>query len=1441
MQNQTLEGFRLSPQQQRLWSLQQNGYIYCSQLAILITGSLNEKLLKSALQKVINRHEIFRTTFHHRPGIKIPIQVIADTSIPTWRSINLSEQKQELKLDKLFQEEKSSISSLGNNPLRLCLITLLDNQRILLITLPSLCADSWTLKNLLHEIYHYVSEETELLEPIQYIQFSEWQNELLEGEDAEAGKNYWQNQNLKTQQPLILPFESTINQTISFTQKVCSINLSDYLEKIHTTITKSNTKLSDFLFTCFHILISQLTTQQNIIINTLFSGRKYEEIYDTMGLLAQSLPIASLIDKDFKFSEVLSQISEQIRQADKYQEYFTVSDGADSSISFDFTELPEEYHTSEVSLSLYELYACFDCCKLKLTCLHKQDSLVAQFHYNDNIYTDENIQRLAEQFQTLIDSVVTKPETAVRKLEILTVRERHQLLVEFNNTQTNYPQDKCIHQLFEQQVQQTPNNIAVVFENQDLTYAELNAKANQLASYLKRLGVGKEVLVGLCVERSLDIIIGLLGILKAGAAYLPLEPTLPKASLAFRLQDVQASILLTQQSLIEKLPVNVAKIICLDTNREIIAQEPLDNLQTTVQPENLVYALFTSGSTGKPKAVAVEHRQLVNYLYAIVERLNLHPGASFATISSFAADLGNTVIFPALCTGGRLHIISQERAADAQALADYFLFHPIDCLKIVPSHLATLIASSPTSSILPRQCLVLGGEASSWDLIDIIHQQAPNCQILNHYGPTETTVGVLTYPVNPLPSPSNILNPNSKTVPLGKPLANTQVYVLDNQLQPVPFGVTGELYIGGAPLTRGYLNRPELTFERFILNPFTSVLGEKLYKTGDLARYLTDGNIEFVGRIDNQVKIRGFRIELGEIEATFKQHQAVQDVVVLATQEVHGDKRLVAYIVTNSEFRRQNLHSTLLKELRNFGKQHLLEYMVPSAFVLLKTLPRTPNGKVDRQALPELEQTHPDLEAQYVAPRTPVEKQLASIWANLLGLEKVGIHDNFFELGGHSLLITQLLAQVRKAFQINLSISSLFEVPTVAGLAVRIEQQTPKSDIATDITTLMADAVLDPAICSNGFTFDPYIVENAIFLTGATGFLGAFLLNELLQRTRADIYCLVRSNNIESGKQKIQNALESYLLWDEKFSQRIIPVVGDLSQQMLGLSQEEFQILASIVDSIYHNGALVNFTYPYSALKAANVLGTQEILRLASQIKLKPVHFISTLGVIVDGEQDNIDNINASKAPSTGYTQSKWVAEKLVTIARSRGLPISIYRPGRISGSSKTGVCNTNDHTFRMIKGCIQLGKVPDRNTTVNISPVDYVSQAIVHLSRQKESLGKIFHLVNPQPAHWRQVVNYIRFYGYPLVEIPESKWRAELLNSKNFEENALYPLISMFTEDANNTTTLTSELKLDCQNTLAGLATTSINCPPVNQELFNTYFSYLIHSGFLQSTNNIT
>jgi amino acid adenylation domain-containing protein len=506
------------------------------------------------------------------------------------------------------------------------------------------------------------------------------------------------------------------------------------------------------------------------------------------------------------------------------------------------------------------------------------------------------------------------------------------------------------------------------------------------------------------------------------------------------MQDARVSLVISQSSLVSGLTEDREQrtVICLDTDWDAIAQQPDRNPTSEVKPEHLVYVIYTSGSTGTPKGVAVEHQQLLNYLHGIVEKLDLPEHSSFATVSTFAADLGNTAIFPALCTGGCLHVISQERATNPQALAAYCRRHPIDCLKIVPSHLAALLNAAPSEPILPRQCLVLGGEAASWTLIEQIQQQNPDCRILNHYGPTETTVGVLTYPVE-----SKLTRVGSETVPLGRPLANTQVYVLDKQLQPVPIGVPGELYIGGAGLARGYLNRPDLTAERFISNPlFKTNLSmphapcpNRLYKTGDLVRYLADGNLEFLGRVDNQVKIRGFRLELGEIEAVLSQHPGVWQAVVSVREDEPGNKQLVAYVVPN------RAQPPTTGNLQSFLRQRLPDYMMPSAIAFLKTLPLTPNGKVDRKALPIPNGLRPELEAAYVAPSNEVERTVASIWQEMLHLEKVGIHDNFFELGGHSLLIIQLHSKLREVFDKTLSVSDLFQYPTVSSLARYIGQE----------------------------------------------------------------------------------------------------------------------------------------------------------------------------------------------------------------------------------------------------------------------------------------------------------------------------------------------------------------------------------------------------------------
>ena len=1438
----TIEGFRLSPQQRHLWLQQKINADYVAQAAFLIVGNLNIEVLQSAITAVVNCHQVLRTKFHSLPGVKIPVQVIQDRNLYDWHTVDFSHydsDEQSTKIDNYLITERQLVNQNENEySLRLSLLIFAQDKYFLVLTLPSLCADGWTLSNLFSEISHNYSvclKNQHLLdieEPIQYIQFAEWQNQLLEDEEAEAGKEYWQQQDFTNQQPLILPWESNLTRESKFASAIYHQKISSELTtKISDVATQYNTTTSNFLLTCWQTLIWRLTKQSHIVINTVFNDRKYEELLELMGLAAKSLPVQCVFQKSFKFSEVLNQISDNIRQINKWQEYFIWSDESVTNyqnlpIGFEFQELPEDYLSGDFSFSLCHHFYNFTPFKLKLNCLQKASEITLELQYQTDLLSNSNIQRLFTYFLTLVTHAIDNIHALVSELEIINDRERHQLLVEFNRTYKSYPNYEYVHQLFEQQAQKTPEDIAVVFEGEKLTYSQLNSKTNQLAHYLRSLGVGADVLVGLYVERFVDIIVGILGILKAGAAYLPLDPKLPAENLGFCLQDAQTPILLTQQSLVEKLPQTTAQIICLDADWETIAQENQENPQISVQPDNLVYAIFTSGSTGKPKAVAIEHQQLINYLHGILERLNLPAAASFATVSTFAADLGNTVVFAALCTGGCLHILSQEKASDAQAIANYFQQYPIDCLKIVPSHLNALLTAASTPSILPRQCLILGGEASTWDLIQTIKKLAPNCQIFNHYGPTETTVGVLTYPVE-------FSHPQAKTVPLGKPLPNTQVFVLDEQLQPVPIGVPGELYIGGACLARSYLHRPELTQEKFIQNPFVNLqlpagkFSQIIYKTGDLVRYLPDANLEFLGRVDKQIKIRGFRIELGEIEATLQENIDVQSAVVIPEE----NQLLVAYIVLKSEANRnQKQQSEIISKLRGFCLQKLPDYMLPSAFVLLKAFPLTPNGKVDTQALLAIEKNRSEVNQIYVAARTSIEKKLAEIWQQLLKIEQVSIHDNFFDLGGHSLLITQLLAKVRKVFQIELNLRDLFDAPTIADLAQIIENKNLGVVTHTANVNLLDEAVLDPSIQVKV----PIELENepkSILLTGATGFIGAFLLYELLQQTKADIYCLVRGENNIAAQERLNNSLKSYLLWDESFNHRIMTVNGDLAKPLLGLSEEKFQSIASQIDVIYHNGAWVNFTYPYSVLKAANVLGTQEVLRLATQIKVKPVHFISTIGVA-----QIEDNLDKRESTDNGYTQSKWVAEKLIKIAGERGVPISIYRPGRICGDSKTGACNAQDHTFRLIRGCIKLGSAPKQDVMVNLTPVDYASKAIVYLSRQKASLGQIFDITNLQSISWNEMANLVCALGYPIQQIPYEDWRDKLLKISEIENNnALYPLIGIFSETSEKSSNQnTAKNKSHHQNTLVGLAESGITCPPINYQLLQTYFTYLIRTGFL-------
>ena len=1017
--------------------------VYFNQLSFTIHGNLDVSAFDLAWRQVVERHPALRTLFVWKNRTKQLQVVLKKINLPwtnlDWRELSPLEQEEQLEV--FLQADRNKGFELDKAPLTRCvLIQLAEETYKFVWSSHHLLTDGWCIHIIFKEVFaFYEALKTGFdlfLPPTRpYKDYIAW----LQQQDQSKAIAYWR----KTLQGFLAPTLLVVDriEKQNLQQKKTYFEQNLRLSATATATFKSWTQKHHLtLSTCVQgawaLLLSRYSGEEDVLFGATVSGRPsvLSNVESMVGLFINTLPVRVQVESESELLPWLIRLQQQQVEREQYS----------------YSSLSEIKRTSEIlpGCSLFESIVVFENYPYADFLLPRSDGLQIdnlqaiptnnypltllvipaqelsiQIIYDNERFSADTISRMGNHLLTLLEGMFATESQKLKNLPLLTPAESHQLLAEWNNTTKEYPFDKCIHELFEEQVERSPDAIAVVFEDKQLTYLHLHQRANCLAHHLKTLGVRPEVLVGICVERSLEMVVSLLGILKAGGAYLPLDPALPKETLAFRLQNAQVSILLTQKGLLDRESAQVQTVLYLDADWELIAQQSDANPKSEAIPENLAYILYTSGSTGQPKGVAIEHRQILNYLHAILNRLQLPTGASFATVSTFAADLGNTAIFPALCTGGCLHIVSQERVTDPKALADYFVRHPIDCLKITPAHLASLLASNASDSILPRQCLVLGGEAASWDLIDKIQQEAPKCRILNHYGPTETTVGVLTYPVS-----SQQASYNSKTVPIGRPIANTQVYILDRHQQPVPIGVLGELHIGGASLARGYLNDLDLTAEKFINNPFSDNINTRLYKTGDKVRYLADGNIEFLGRLDRQVKIRGFRIELSEVEAAITSHPAVRETVVVAREDIPGHKYLAAYIVSNQK---EALTSSIL---RDFLQKKLPNYMVPGAFLMFNRLPLTPNGKVDRQALPTPDTASQELETNFVAAQTSQEELLARIWCEVLHLQQVSIHDNFFELGGDSILSIQIIAKTNQA-GLQLTPKQIFQHQTIAELA----------------------------------------------------------------------------------------------------------------------------------------------------------------------------------------------------------------------------------------------------------------------------------------------------------------------------------------------------------------------------------------------------------------------
>jgi len=1061
--------FPISFAQQRLWFLDRlfpGTSFYNVPTVIRLSGVLNLKALEESFNEIIRRHEILRTNFGVQAGQ--PVQLVVPHSKVSLKISDLQQlpanEREVAAQQAIVQEIQQPFNLERGSLLRITLLQLDESEYVLVINLHHIVFDEWSIAILLRELeLLYSAFSTGKPSPlpelsIQYADFAHWQRQWMQGEVLESQLSYWRSQ-LQNLSPLELDNCSHLNKRSGRGATRLLELPKDLSDALLALSQQEGTTLFMTLLAAFQVLLYRYTGQTDIAIGSPISNRNRRELEDLIGFFANSLVLRTDLSGNPSFRELLGRVRQVAVEAYAHQdlpfeklveELHPERKGSRNplfQVVFALQNAPiEQLALPKLTLSSFKVdvsTARFDLefylweCRENFRSLwgdgwQQSEGLRGVLVYNSDLFEPSAIARMLTHFQMLLTGIVTAPDTKLADLPILSAIEQHQL-VEWNQTARSYPDRLCIHQLFEIQVGQNPNAIAVSFGERQYTYHELNSGSNQLAHYLRKLGVACETLVGICMEPSPMAIASLLGILKAGGAYVPLDPTYPPERLQFMLEDAQVSVLLTQSDNPTSKISNL-KVVCLEKDWEAIAQESEENPIHRTTVDNLAYVIYTSGSTGTPKGVAVPHRA-VNRLVCNTNYIALEPEDRVAQCANISFDAATFEIWGALLNGAQLVGIDREIMLFPQKFAREIRQQEISVLFLTTA-LFNQMAREVPNSFPSLRYLLFGGEAVDVRWVKAVKQHGAPEHLLHVYGPTENTTFTSWYEVQDVPEAAT-------SIPIGRPVANTQIYLLDTHLKPVPIGVTGEIYIGGDGLAREYLNRPQLTVERFIPNPFSSSRdkGEnktrlspfsRLYKTGDLARYLSDGNLEFIGRTDEQIKLRGFRIELGEIETVLKQYPSVEVAIVMVREDEVGDRRLVAYIVSNRHLNLKN------SDLRSFLKTKLPNYMIPSAFVVLNALPLTPNGKVDRQALPSPDFTYVELPPPTLAPRTSVEAQLAQLWAEILG-RQVGISDDFFELGGHSLLATQLVSRIRDRFGVEVPLRSLFETPTVMAIAQYID------------------------------------------------------------------------------------------------------------------------------------------------------------------------------------------------------------------------------------------------------------------------------------------------------------------------------------------------------------------------------------------------------------------
>lgn len=1347
-----------------------------------------------------------------------------------WRA--LPHEEQQRRINNI--ESKSRPFNLERGPvIRATLIWLNGMQEaILYLEASHIAADVKSLRYIIDDLVFYYhscmpgSEEKILALPVHDRDYVSWFSKEKDSQSYQKAIEYWGEKLENVPRMLHLPTDMPRNKE-SFKGSAHSFNIPVTTKSAVEHFAKMNdTTPPVVLITVFAVLLHKYSRDKTINIGAPASVDSLSTIRKRDILFQDSLVFFSDFMEDQSFIELVAQNKKTM-----------LDDGGHQAISFDdvvallgvtmnstshpvyqvsFNFQPDIVQKSKAGLVDFEIIAVdsgYNNLDIDLALIENDSGYVARLKYNANLFHENTIERFSQYFTILIEMLMKAPLKKISEVSLLTSKERNLVIHDWNKTDQDFPLDKCVMELFEEKVSHYPDKKAVVFDDIALTYSELNKKVNRLARYLLQFDLKADDLVGVCLPRSQHIIISELAVMKAGAAFVPLDPTLPPERLSYIAKDSEFKCLLTLGDLTNLFPAYDGDLVCLDSDEEAMMKLKQDNLDLRYSSENLAYVIYTSGSTGNPKGVLIQHEGLTNFLLSSLEAPGLEKDDVLLSLTTISFDIAIFELFWPLMCGASVVIAPEIARQDMSLLEDLIRKQSVSTMIATPTTWMMLFENGWKAD--KNFTAISAGEAIS---LQMAKRLSVSCKALwNGYGPTEITCG----------SSFAQIQEHDEYVSIGRPIANKKYYILDGNLNPVPIGVPGELFISGIGLARGYLNRPKLSNEKFIQDPFQKKSGERIYKTGDLCCWLPDGRVRYLERLDFQVKVRGHRVELGEIESKLNMHEYVKESVVVVKQKPSGDKFLVAYFLSASK--NKKLIAGWAKSLSAYLISLLPQHMVPDAFVLLDKFPLTSNGKLDRAALPEGEY---EISEAIIAPKTALQKKIVEVWSNVLNMpiEKISVSSNFFLTGGSSLSMVMMFSELRKQLKKEPNVEEFLSSPTVSVLSEQLSDSEfdvkisshPEliAEIKTDIEQMEAITALAKI---NDYCFQP----RAVLLTGAYGFLGSYLANAIFENTAAVIYCVVRAGNLADAKRKLNEAFNkgghNHLINHA----RIQVVLGDLKQDKLGLEATIYQRLVKEVDAIYHCGALVHHLYDYERLRKTNVHSTLQLLTFATSEQNKAIHFISTIATEgLSFDRDSIaKNTDWSGFAGNGYVLTKWVSEQLMQIAAQKGILAKVYRPGNISSDSKSGYCQyQSNHVLLKLKGMLQLeeGYISD-DDILEMVPVDVLSEDIVNKSLDGDDGNVIYNVHNPETISWQEFLQAYEAHGFKVQYFNDlDRWHRIIENLDI--SNAMYPLLELY-----RTGHIQEESKV--LNNRSDLAA---NLPSYNR-MIEAQINYLIKMRFFQ------